>query len=675
MTSKFCVDNNSSPDTKISLFRSLFRGRDDVYPVRFESRKTGRTGYQPACSHEWVKGLCEKGKVKCTKCPNRYFLPVTDKTVRYHLSGKDNTGKDFVMGIYPMLLDETCFFLAADFDKENWQKDSIAFMETCRRLEIPVILERSRSGNGGHVWLFFQDPIPAALARKLVSHLLTETMEQRPDIGFDSYDRLIPNQDTLPQGGFGNLIALPLQKRPRSNGNSLFLDDDLNPHSDQWAFLATVKKIIPAQAEEIVQRATVRDRILGIRLVPTDDGENLPWLTPPSRCRKETPILDPPENIDLVFGDQIYISKENLSPSLYNRLLRVASFQNPEFYKAQAMRLPTYGKPRIIACAEDYPQHIGLPRGCIDAVKELLSNLKVKINLQDGRFAGTPLVTAFQGELRPNQLIAAKAMAAHDTGVLSAGTAFGKTVIAAWLIAKRGVNTLVLVHRQQLLEQWVERLTTFLDLPDGTIGRIGGGRREASGVLDVAIIQSLVRKGVVDDLVGDYGHIVVDECHHLSATSFELAVRRAKARFVTGLSATIVRKDGHHPIIFMQCGPVRHRVDQKKDAKARPFFHSVVVRPTPFEYLPVDESDARVQLYQLYKDLISDDARNCMICEDVTVSIQENRSPLLLTEAGSTRIQIVMIVNQELIRKAYPSILVSLGSWIAFCVPQVCIFL
>jgi hypothetical protein len=206
------VDRTSSSAAKIALFRSLFRGRDDVYPRRFESRKTGRSGYAPACANEWVRGICEKPRIKCAECPNRRFLPVTDDVIRWHLSGSDVTGQPFVAGVYPLLQDETCFFLAVDFDKTGWRDDALAFLETCRHLDIAAGLERSRSGRGAHVWFFFEEAIPAALARRFGSHILTETMERRPDLGFDSYDRLFPNQDTMPQGGFGNLIALPLQR-------------------------------------------------------------------------------------------------------------------------------------------------------------------------------------------------------------------------------------------------------------------------------------------------------------------------------------------------------------------------------------------------------------------------------------------------------------------------------
>ena len=427
------------------------------------------------------------------------------------------------MGIYPMLLDETCFFLAADFDKAAWQEDAAAFLETCRQMNVPGALERSRSGHGGHLWFFFDEAIPATLARKLGAHLLTETMERRPDIGLDSYDRFFPNQDTLPPGGFGNLIALPLQKRPRESGHSVFVDERFAPYADQWEFLSSIRRINRREVEEIVRLAEAKGKVIGVRLTPEDEDEATPWLTPPSRRRREASIPGPlPESLELTLGNQIYIRKEALSPALRNRLIRMAAFQNPEFYKAQAMRLSTYDKPRIIACAEDHPQHLGLPRGCLEELLQTLSDLNIQPMVQDQRNAGELLKVTFQGELRSEQAVAAQAMLAHDTGVLAATTAFGKTVVAAWLIAQRGVNTLVLVHRRQLQEQWIERLSTFLGMPARAIGRIGGGRKKPTGLVDVAVIQSLVRNGVVDDLLGNYGHLIVDECHHLSAQSFEL---------------------------------------------------------------------------------------------------------------------------------------------------------
>lgn len=591
---KLIVNQHSSADAKITLFRSLFRGREDVYPRRFESRKTGKSGYAPACANEWVRGVCDKPRIKCAECPNRRFLSLNDAVVRWHLSGHDDHGQPFVAGIYPMLLDETCFFLAIDFDKQSWTDDVRAVVDSCRAMDLPVALERSRSGRGAHIWFFFAEAIPAALARRLASYVLTESMERRPAIGFQSYDRFFPSQDTLPQGGFGNLIALPLQKAARERGNSVFIDDrddQLVPHADQWAFLSTIRPLRRAQVDQVVAEGERRGKIVGLRM-PVDDEDAEPWKAPPSRRRvvpAEAGVL--PDSVELVLGNEIYIAKDGLGPWLQNELIRLAACQNPEFYRAQAMRLPTYGKPRVISGAEDHSAHIGLPRGCLDDIQEFLKSLHVPFNVRDERVAGRTIDVTFHGTLRPDQERAAEALLRHEAGVLAATTAFGKTVLAAWLIAKRGVNTLVLVHRRQLLDQWVERLATFLNVPASLIGRIGGGRNKPTGRVDVAIIQSMIRKGVVDDRLGDHGHLVVDECHHLSALSFEQVARRAKARFVLGLSATVTRKDGHHPIIFMQCGPVRYRVNAKAQAALRPFRHSVIVRPTGFVPTRLDEAN------------------------------------------------------------------------------------
>ena len=627
------MDKHASPKEKIALFRSLFRGREDVYPRRFESRKTGKSGYQPVCGNLWVRGVCGKPSMKCSAYSNQRYLPITDEVVSHHLSGRDEAGQDFVMGIYPMLLDETCFFLAIDFDKAEWQEDVRAVMDTCHRFELPAYLEGSRSGAGGHVWLFFEEAVPAVLARKLGAYILTETLDHRPGIGLDSYDRFFPNQDTLPRGGFGNLIALPLQKTPREKGNSVFLDEEFNPWPDPWAFLSSIQRVYRVTLENLVQLAERKNRVMSVGFPVSEDADDTPWTAPPSRKRKEPPLVGPlPKKMELVLGNEIYIEKEGLHPGLRNRLLQTAAFQNPEFCKAQAMRLPTYGTPRIIDCAEEHPKHFGLPRGCMESVQKLLSSLKIKTVVRDERFIGVPIELSFCGTLRPDQKRAVDSLMEHDTGVLSATTAFGKTVVAAWMIAQRGVNTLILVHRQQLQEQWIERLSSFLGISVKSIGRIGGGPKKPNGTIDVALIQSMVRKGVVDDRVGDYGHLIVDECHHLPAASFEQVARRTKAKYILGLSATVTRKDGHHPVITMQCGPIRYRTDAKQQAKVRPFIHTVVVRPTPFQMPPTDEEDRRIQFHEHYEALIADEARNRMIIEDALAVVQEGRSPVILTE-------------------------------------------
>ena len=617
------------------LFRSLFRGRDDVFPRRWENPKTGKTGYAPACHNEWVRGICEKPRIKCSNCPNQAFVAVADEVVRSHLQGTDlanpRRAEPFVAGVYPLMTDETCWFLAADFDKQCWQRDAQAFLATCRDKGVPTALERSRSGNGGHVWIFFSEPVPASEARRLGAHLVTETMERCPDVGFESYDRFFPSQDTTPVGGFGNLIALPLQNGPRQDGNSVFVDENLQPYEDQWAFLSSLRRMSRAEVANLVVQASASGRIIGVRL-PLDDDDEEPWIAPPSRRKAEPPIIGViPEKVEVVLGNQVYIDRSVLPPPLVNRLIRLAAFQNPEFYAAQAMRLSTFGKPRVISCAELFAKHIALPRGCLDTAVDLLIASGIQPDVRDERCGGKPLGTRFLGTLTTEQQAAVDALMAHDTGVLAATTAFGKTVVASNLIAERNTNTLVLVHRQQLLDQWVARLRAFLDIDADRIGVIRGGRKRPTGVIDVANIQSLVRKGEVSDLVADYGHLVVDECHHLSAVSFEAVARAAKAKYVLGLSATVTRKDGHHPIIFMQCGPIRYRVDARKQAAARPFSHRVIVKKTMFR-AERQKPDALGSIQELYGLLARDETRNEMIFDDILTALEAGRSPVVITE-------------------------------------------
>ena len=628
------VHNGSPAQSKIALFRSLFRGREDVYPRRFESLRTGKSGYAPACANEWRPGVCEKPRIKCAVCPNRQFLPVTDEVIRWHLTGADDAGASFTMGVYPMLLDETCHLLAVDFDGETWGDDASAYLSTCTRRGVPAALERSRSGNGGHVWLFFDTAVAAGLARRLGALLLTETMDGRPDLGFRSYDRFFPSQDTLPHGGFGNLIALPLQGQPRKSGNSVFVDADLIPFPDQWAHLSQLGRVSASVAESLVREAEKDGRVLGVKAVESDELlASAPWKAPPSRRPRATPVTGPlPDAVEIVLGDGIYIAKQGIPPGIVTRLMRLAAFQNPEFYRAQAMRLPTWGTPRIVGYVEDGPKFIRLPRGCLDDARHLLQRFGVKPSTNDQRFLGVPLSVSFRGVLRPEQQMAASAMLAQDAGILAATTAFGKTVVAAWLIAQRGVNALILVHRKQLMEQWTARLCEFLDVEEREIGRLGGGRKKLRGRIDIAMIQSLIRNGEVDDRIADYGHVIMDECHHVPAPGFAQVADRAKARYVTGLSATVTRKDGQHPALFMQCGPIRHRVDARRQAARRPFSHQVLVRPTDFRMPGEPDRDPRIEYRRICEHLTRDDARNTAICSDVDRSVRADRAPLVLTE-------------------------------------------
>ena len=629
------VTNGSRAADKVALFRKLFAGRTDVFPIRWENPKSGRTGYAPACANEWVRGVCGKPQVRCGECPNQSFIPVTDEAIEAHLRGEDrirhNGQGDFVAGVYPLLFDDTCHFLAVDFDGETWSSDALAFMATCREIDVPAALERSRSGNGGHVWLFFSDAVPASEARRLGTMLLTRTMNRRPEIGFSSYDRLFPSQDTMPSGGFGNLIALPLQRRARENGNSEFVDEKLDPYPDPWAFLSSLRRLSSSDVAAILLKgeADMPGGLVGVRLPVDDENADEPWKMTPSRRRSPPPAQEPlPDKIDIVLADQVYVDRTGIVV----QLVRIAAFQNPEFYRAQAMRLPTYGKPRIISCAELHRRHVALPRGCLDEAIELIKTNGATPQISDERQCGTSLAVSFLGELHQAQAAAVAALEPHDFGVLAATTAFGKTVVGAQMISARGLNTLVLVHRRQLVDQWRERLRTFLSIDAAGIGTIGGGKRKPTKQIDIALIQSLVRNGEVSDLVGDYGHLIVDECHHLSASSFELVARRSKARYVLGLSATVARKDGHHPIIFMQCGPVRYRVDARSQAATRPFSHKVTIRETGFRLATDLESQSPLQITALYAALAQDEKRNDRIFDDVLTSLEGGRRPVILTE-------------------------------------------
>ncbi|MGH7948034.1 MAG: TOTE conflict system archaeo-eukaryotic primase domain-containing protein, partial [Candidatus Binataceae bacterium] len=510
------VHHDSPTSEKIALFRSLFRGREDIYPLRWES-KTGRSGYSPACANEWIPGICEKPRIKCSDCSNKAFLAISDDTVYEHLSGRRT------LGVYPILHDDTSWFVAADFDGSSWRDDAMAYASSCRELGIPACVEVSRSGEGAHVWTFFESQIPASQARQLASAAITRACARHRTLAFASYDPLFPSQDTLPKGGFGNLIALPLQRKARDRGASVFVDDAWRPYADQWAFLAGVERMTPVAVDSVLGRAAREDGVLGVRSVSFgEDAIDDPWTLPPSRRRSESPLAGPfPDTVKIVSANMLFIAKDGLPERLINRLFRIAAFQNPEFYQAQSLRLSTFGKPRIIGCAKDFSNHLALPRGCAEEALGLFRDCGTAATVEDKRHAGHAISASFQGVLRPEQSKAVDALLAHEIGVLCAPTAFGKTVAAAAVIAARKTNTLIIVHRTQLLDQWRNRLSTFLQIDDRSIGTIGAGKRSPTGIIDIAIMQSLVRRGVVRDIVADYGQVIVDECHHVSAFSFE----------------------------------------------------------------------------------------------------------------------------------------------------------
>jgi superfamily II DNA or RNA helicase len=594
----------------------LFRGRTDVYPIRWESKTSGKSGYAPACANEWRPGLCEKPRVKCADCGNRLLIPLSESVVYDHLAGAHT------IGVYPLLDDDTCYFLAVDFDEAEWRDDARAFMRSCEELGISTALEISRSGQGAHAWVFFASRVSARDARCLGTAIISHTCARTRQLKLTSYDRLFPNQDTMPKGGFGNLIALPLQKRPRESGCSVFVDADLRPYPDQWAFLAGVRPMSAEDIEPAILRATGGVHPLDVTFIDNEDLAR-PWERENTITKKLAGPM--PEMLSVTLANLIYFEKAQLPQSLTNRLIRLAAFQNPEFYKAQAMRMSVWDKPRVIGNAENFPQHVGLPRGCLDAALALLNEHGIACQLRDERFAGNPIDVTFAGTLREDQEAAVSAMLEHESGVLCAPTAFGKTVTAAAAIARRGVNTLILVHRTELLKQWQERLQAFLGVGKGVVGTIGGGKSKPSGKIDIAVMQSLSRQGQVNSLVENYGHVIVDECHHVGAISFDAILKQTKAKFVLGLTATPIRRDGLQPVIFMQCGPIRHTAAMPIGAPR----DLEVIPHSRFSRIDV-ASDAGIQ--DVFRHLATDQVRTEAIASEVHAAIQQARKVLVLTE-------------------------------------------
>jgi superfamily II DNA or RNA helicase len=618
---------------KVRLFMSLFKGRNDVYAKRWEGRE-GRSGYSPVCLNEWNPGLCGKPEAKCGFCKQRAYATLDEKVIEAHLRG------NIIVGIYPLRQDEKCHFLAIDFDRDGWQQDVATLREVCTAFAVPVVIERSRSGHGAHAWFFFSEPVAASLARKFGSALLTRAMSQRHQIKFKSYDRFFPNQDTMPRGGFGNLIALPLQKAARQNGNSVFIDEHFHPYEDQWEFLAQIKRLSEDEIGALISKLCPGSELGELR--QDEEDETKPWETRRSKLLQQ----EFPKVMQVVKANMLYIRKSGISQGALNRLKRLAAFKNPEFYRAQAKRMSTYGKPRIISCSEETSEYLCLPRGCEADLTALLMETGVQVDWSDKTNPGRPIEVAFTGVLRDDQELATEAMLNHDCGVLAAATAFGKTVIAARLIAERKTNTLILTHRQQLLSQWLAKIAQFLEitaelsvamtkrgqkLRQSLIGQIGDGRANPSGIIDVAIMQSLTSGGEVKEFIRDYGMVIVDECHHVPAFTFEQILKKVHAKYIYGLTATPARRDGHHPIIFMHCGPVRYRADARKEAEKRPFEHYVVPRFTGFR-APFDREEKEMSIQEFYSGITTDECRNQLITDDVIRAHEKGRNALILTE-------------------------------------------
>lgn len=596
---KTATEFNPKEKAAILLFMNLFRGRSDIFAKRWESKTSGKSGYSPVCENEWDKELCQKPQMKCQDCSHRLFHTLTPQVIYEHLSGIKT------IGIYPLLEDNTCYFLAVDFDKKQWQEDVRAFVETCKNLGLSYHIERSRSGEGAHVWFFFEKAISASLARKFGSILLTKTSEKRFEVGMDSFDRMFPNQDQLPKGGFGNLIALPLQKQAKAKGNSVFVNDLFQEYADQWQYLSSIKKI----SEETI-----------VKIVKEFPEEESPIIV-----KKTVENINFPKEITIELNHGIQIPKSVLPSKILLELQKLATFGNPEYFKAQAKRFSTHRIPRMIDCSQINENMMILPRGLLENVKGIFINYNITLKILNNHFEGQSIDVKFNGQLTIQQEDAVASLESYDNGVLAANTGFGKTVTAASLISRNKTNTLIIVHTTQLVEQWKERLSTFLSIPIKEIGQIGAGKNKPSYKLDIATIQSLNRNGVIKAELQNYGQIIVDECHHISAVSFEKVLRAVRAKRVYGLTATPIRKDGLQPIIFMQCGPLRYKTNNKNQINIHPFKQTLIKRET---LIKTEETDIQA----IYSFLSTNQERNEMIFNDVLQALDEKRSPIVLTE-------------------------------------------
>ncbi len=626
-----------APKDKVALFQKLFAGRDDIHAFRWENA-AGKSGYTVACHNEWQAGLCNKPKIKCSNCPNKAYKVLEPKTIYDHLSGAQT------VGLYPLMADDTCQLLAVDFDKSDWQQAVKAFAHVCSDHAIPYAIERSRSGNGAHVWIFFADKVPAREARRLGFGLLDRAMENHSGLSFGSYDRLFPSQDSLPSGGFGNLIALPLQYQPRQCGNSEFVNEDLVSYPDQWQFLAGVAQLPQRQLRALLQA------------FDADSPEPVakPWELgiPIAKTR----VDNCPARLTIVLANQVFIPVNALPSKLLARLKRKASFANPVFFKKQAMRFSTHGIPRYISLARIEQDYLCIPRGCLDDIIQLLSEQDITAEIDDKRESGDELKNIrFLGELRGDQKQAVKKLTAHDVGILHAPTAFGKTVTAIGVIATRKVNTLILTHTRQLVDQWKERLSIFLEGVE--VGVVGGGKRKPTACIDVATYQSLLKRkdNSIDPLLLVYGQVIIDECHHISASNYDRLLSEVCARYVLGLTATPERQDGHQPIIFMQAGPIRHRVKADKRAHFEQHVYIRHVSVTPPGSLV--SADTRPHIADVYRWLMESENRNQMILQDVGNQIDAEANPLVLTE----RREHAEMLSQQLSDQGYETVVLRGG--------------
>lgn len=633
------INRQSSPQEKINLFKSLFSGREDVFALRWFNSKSNKSGYSPVCGNKWLSGKCDLKKYSCATCPFKLPVALTDNHIYNHLAGRDEFCRD-VIGLYPLIEGNLCKFLVMDFDAHatknhpTWKDDILTVHKTFSDFGINSYIEISRSGNGGHLWIFFDEIISAKLARNLGTAIIKAAMQKRHSIPFESFDRFFPNQDETPKGGYGNLIALPLQGRAVKVGYSLFVNESFVPYEDQWAFLSSVQKI----SEKLV-RKTINEIEKSLPdFVERDESEYLQKKSNitnsiSSDNKESLSQSDFSSTVKIILSNYVKIRKNGISEKALGVLRRTAVFLNPEYFKNLRMHLPLYNIPRYIDCSKENDDYLLVPRGNFPKVIGKIEEANAKYEITDEREIGQEINLHFIAELYDEQKAALKSLLKEDIGILSAGTGFGKTVVASSLIAKRKTNTLIIVQSHALLEQWKKAIKQFLDFTPGTIA---AGKDKSTGIVDIAIVNSLIEKGSdeVKPRSYKYGMLIVDECHHVSAFSTENLVASFKAKYVYGLTATPIRRDGHQKIIFYQCGSVLYSTTTKQMNTAQDFAHYFIPRFSSFHYVPeLTESDSKnPSINQYYEKLISNSFRNELIIEDVKNAVKAGRTPLILSE-------------------------------------------
>ena len=630
-------------------FFSMFWGREDVYAKR---GKNG--GYFPQCDNRWDMKLCPKQhgeKMFCDECANKKWTKLDVKKILAHLLGYKEDGSD-VIGVYPLLPDGTCRFIVFDFDNHEkgaeatdfanmdteWHKEVDALRKMCEINGIKPLIERSRSGKGAHVWIFFQKAIPASLARNFGFLLLDKGSAFVNLKSFHYYDRMYPSQDVA--SSIGNLIALPLQGQALKSGNSAFVDENWNAYPDQWDILLnkaekiSIEEIEKYMAKWQVELAESRGKFIG------NDINNRPK---PWKKKCEFVGTDVVGKLHMILSNGVYVDALNLMPRIQNQIRSLAAFDNPEFYKNKRLGYSNYYNYSAVYLGKDVDGYIRVPRGLRERISEECTKAGIPIEISDQRESGRPIRVSFNGDLRLQQELAAEQLLRYSDGVLEAATAFGKTVVCSYLIAERKVNTLILLQSKDLLSQWVGELEKFLDIRenppeyetktgrkkkrDSVIGILHGSKNTLTGIVDVAMVGSMYSKGKFQNLKYSYGMVIVDECHHAASHTYMEVLQKINAKYVYGVSATPKRGDHLDKIIYMMLGPLRHRFTALERAEEQGIGHYFIPRYTRV----IDTVDSRNDINKAYSLISTSKVRNEMIANDVKQSISQNRTPVILT--------------------------------------------